>query len=149
MRWEKETASSLSLSRMQNTTISLALLSLSCRFEVLQHVGVDLLLQAVGPLVQLPHKAKLALQLQRHFRYTCRLPECGFDERWKRRKRVGTSDANTHSLCSFAGSWPLQSLSHTAKHATAKTPEEGGEDAQLKLALVCTRLRKERANDRA
>ena len=49
-----------------------ALLPFCCCLELRQHVGVDLLLQAEGPLVKLPHKPKLPLQLKRHIGHTCR-----------------------------------------------------------------------------
>ena len=64
------------------------LLLLPRQLELLQHVGVDLLLQAVGPLVQLAHEPELALQLQRHIRYACR---AGWEVRqgWERAGQAG------------------------------------------------------------
>lgn len=59
------------LSSPHITPIELALLPLCCCFQLLQHIGVDLLLQVVGPLVQLPHEPKLTLQLQRHIGHAC------------------------------------------------------------------------------
>jgi hypothetical protein len=47
------------------------LLPFCCCLELRQHVGVNLLLQLEGPLVELPHKPKLPLQLKGHIGDTC------------------------------------------------------------------------------
>ena len=57
--------------KLHSNALALALLPFCCCLELRQHVGVDLLLQLVGPLVKLPHKPKLPLQLKRHIGDTC------------------------------------------------------------------------------
>ena len=67
------------------------LLPLCCQLQLRQHVGVDLLLQGVGPLVQLAHQAELALQLHRHIGHACGVRDRASGE------RQGLRRAHRHS----------------------------------------------------
>jgi hypothetical protein len=52
-----------------------------------------LLLQAVGPLVELPHEPELPLQLERHIRHACRDVREGSGPR-----KLPTQRVTLHSL---------------------------------------------------